>query len=163
MTHFAGINQAPSPYSMLQQTGRVATQKLVPRTCLRYLQTTLIMVGGGLVSEFVWGIVDRFRGSCPEVFCKKGVLKNFAKFTGKHLSQSLFLIKLQPEATTTEAAQKQPVEVFCSNRCSLKFNRLHRKTPVSMFLMKLQAARSATPFKKETPTQEFSCVNLRNF
>ena len=26
----------------------------------------------------------------PEVFCKKGVLKNFAKFTGKHLCQSLF-------------------------------------------------------------------------
>ena len=27
----------------------------------------------------------------PEVFCKKGVLKTFAKFTGKHLCQSLFL------------------------------------------------------------------------
>ena len=27
----------------------------------------------------------------PEVFCSKGVLKNFAKFTGKHLCQSLFL------------------------------------------------------------------------
>ena len=27
---------------------------------------------------------------CPEVFCKKGVLKNFTKFTGKHLCQSLF-------------------------------------------------------------------------
>ena len=26
----------------------------------------------------------------PEVFCKKGVLRNFAKFTGKHLCQSLF-------------------------------------------------------------------------
>ena len=31
----------------------------------------------------------------PEVFYEKGVLKNFAKFTWKHLSQSLFLIKLQ--------------------------------------------------------------------
>ena len=29
------------------------------------------------------------------MFCKKGVLRNFAKFTGKHLCQSLFLIKLQ--------------------------------------------------------------------
>ena len=35
------------------------------------------------------------RGSRPEVFCKKGVLRNFGKFTGKHLCQSLFLIKLQ--------------------------------------------------------------------
>ena len=36
------------------------------------------------------------RSSRPEVFCKNGVLKNFATFTGKHLCQSLFLIKLQP-------------------------------------------------------------------
>ena len=31
-----------------------------------------------------------FRSSRQEVFCKKGVLRNFAKFTGKHLCQSLF-------------------------------------------------------------------------
>ena len=30
----------------------------------------------------------------PEVFNKKGVLRNFAKFTGKHLCQSLFFIKV---------------------------------------------------------------------
>ena len=30
------------------------------------------------------------RNSRPEVFCKKGVLWNFAKFTRKHLCQSLF-------------------------------------------------------------------------
>ena len=35
------------------------------------------------------------RSSHPEVFCKKGVLKNFAKFTGKQQCQSHFLIKLQ--------------------------------------------------------------------
>ena len=29
----------------------------------------------------------------PEVFYKKGVLIDFAKFTGKHLRQSLFLVK----------------------------------------------------------------------
>ena len=34
---------------------------------------------------------DCFRSSRPEVFCKKGVLRNFAKFTGRHLCQSLFL------------------------------------------------------------------------
>ena len=28
------------------------------------------------------------RSSCPEMFCKKGVLKNFTKLTGKHLCQS---------------------------------------------------------------------------
>ena len=30
----------------------------------------------------------------PDVFCKNGVLKNFATFTGKHLFQSLFLNKV---------------------------------------------------------------------
>ena len=34
------------------------------------------------------------RSSCPEVFCEKGVLTNFAKFTGKHLCQSLFFNKV---------------------------------------------------------------------
>ena len=34
------------------------------------------------------------RDSRPEVFCKKGVLTNFAKLTGKHLCQSLFFSKV---------------------------------------------------------------------
>ena len=38
---------------------------------------------------------DLNRSSRQEVFCKKGVLVNFTKFSGKHLRQSLFLIKLQ--------------------------------------------------------------------
>ena len=29
-----------------------------------------------------------------QVFCKEGVLENFAKFTGKHLCQSLFFNKV---------------------------------------------------------------------
>ena len=35
-----------------------------------------------------------FRSSRPEVSCKKGVLRNFTKFTGKHLCQSLFFNKV---------------------------------------------------------------------
>ena len=34
-------------------------------------------------------------GSRPEVLCEKGILKKFAKFTGKHLRWSQLLIKLQ--------------------------------------------------------------------
>ena len=34
------------------------------------------------------------RSSRLEVFCKKGVLRNFEKFTGKHLCQSLFFNKV---------------------------------------------------------------------
>ena len=31
----------------------------------------------------------------PEVFCKKSVFRNFAKFTGKHLCLSLFFNKVE--------------------------------------------------------------------
>ena len=42
------------------------------------------------LSELFW--IDR--SSCPEMFRKKSVLKNFAKFPGKQLSQSLFFNKV---------------------------------------------------------------------
>ena len=35
----------------------------------------------------------KFRSSRPEAFCKKSVLKNFAKFIGKHLFQRIFFNK----------------------------------------------------------------------
>ena len=35
-----------------------------------------------------------FRSSCPEVFSKRGVPENFAKFTEKYLCQNLFLNKV---------------------------------------------------------------------
>ena len=38
-------------------------------------------------------MLSLIRSSCPDVFCKKGVLRNFAKFTGK-LCQSLFFNKV---------------------------------------------------------------------
>ena len=34
------------------------------------------------------------RSSRPEVFCQNGVLKSFAKITGKHMYQSLFFNKV---------------------------------------------------------------------
>ena len=36
----------------------------------------------------------RKQSSRPKVFCRKGVLRNFGKFAGKHLCQSLFFNKV---------------------------------------------------------------------
>ena len=37
---------------------------------------------------------QKWRSSRPDVLFKNGVLRNFAKFTGKHLCQSLFFNKV---------------------------------------------------------------------
>ena len=37
---------------------------------------------------------NQSRSSRPEVFCKKGVLRKFAKFTGEHLCQGFFFNKV---------------------------------------------------------------------
>ena len=50
----------------------------------KYLKRKLKMIFENFVTH---------RSSRPEVFCKKDVLRNFTKFTGKHLCQSLFLLK----------------------------------------------------------------------
>ena len=42
-----------------------------------------------------------FRSSRPKVFCKKGVLRNFGKFTRKNLCQSLFFNKIAGQRPTT--------------------------------------------------------------
>ena len=43
---------------------------------------------------FVSYDVNILGSSRPEVYCKKGVLRNFTKFTGKHLLQSIIFNKV---------------------------------------------------------------------
>ena len=52
------------------------------------------------------------RNSRPKVFCKKGVLRNFSKFRGKHLYQSLFLNKVI----------KKEAQVFSCEFCEISKN-----------------------------------------
>ena len=52
------------------------------------------------VNQPFYKISTMYRSSRPEVFCKKGVLRNFAKFTGKHLFQSLFFNKVAGRPVT---------------------------------------------------------------
>ena len=41
-----------------------------------------------LENQIFSGVFRGYRSSCPEVFCKKGVFKNFVKLTEKHLCQN---------------------------------------------------------------------------
>ena len=46
------------------------------------------------IISFCFSCFEVFRRSRPEVLYKKGVLTDFAKFTGKHLCHSLFFNKV---------------------------------------------------------------------
>ena len=53
------------------------------------------LLGTRLLEEFVSeAYSESWKSNRPEVFCKKGVLRNFSKFTGKHLCLSLFFNKV---------------------------------------------------------------------
>ena len=48
------------------------------------------MQGNCFFTDRILRKFKNYRGSRPELFCKKGVLRNFTKFTGKHLCQRLW-------------------------------------------------------------------------
>ena len=53
------------------------------------------------------------KSSHPEVFCKKRVLRNFAKFSGKHLWQSLFFeVGLSPSKKIVICLIKSPLKMM---------------------------------------------------
>ena len=70
------------------------------------------------------------RSSRPEVFCKKCVLKNFAKFTGKQLYQNLFFNKV---ALKKNFIKKEALaQVFSCEFCEISKNSFpYRKPPVA--------------------------------
>ena len=81
-------------------------------------------------------ITPIFRSSRAEVFCKKGILKNFTKFTGKHLCQSLFFNKAAGNFIKKETL----AQVFSCEFCKIfKNTYFYRTSPVV-----------ASSFSKET-------------
>ena len=71
------------------------------------------------------------RNSRPEVFFKKGFLKNFAKFTGKHLRQTLFfLIKLQAKVAGFSYKDKDSGAGVFLYICEISRNAFSYRTPL---------------------------------
>ena len=50
--------------------------------------------------ELNYDPLKKFKSSRPEVFCEKGVFKNFKKFTGKNLCESLWWLLLKYTVNT---------------------------------------------------------------
>ena len=64
------------------------------------------------------------------MFCKKGVLRNLAKFTGKHLWQSLFFKKVAGLQLSLKKKKKKTLaQVFPSEICKISKNAFYYRTP----------------------------------
>ena len=74
------------------------------------------------MSNNILDLRELLRGSCPEVFYKKYVLRNFAKFTGKHLYQSLFFDKVAGLMIQYWLHVKKIMQVLYYNDLSLKIS-----------------------------------------
>ena len=78
-------------------------------------------LGFWMISEYVY-IPRRNRkaadrSSLQEVFCKKGALKNFAKFTGKHLCQGLLFDRVASLMHATLLKKETLEQVFSCRFC----------------------------------------------
>ena len=78
------------------------------------------------------------RSSRSEVFCKKGFLKNFAKFTGKHLCESLFFNNI---------ASSRPATLLKERLCNFS----KKETLAQMFFCEFCEIFKNTYFYRTTP------------
>ena len=62
------------------------------------------------------------RSTRPDIFCKKGVLRNFTKFTVKHLCQCLFFNKVAVEVACNFTKKETLVQVFSCEFCKISKN-----------------------------------------
>ena len=69
------------------------------------------------------------RSNRPEVFCEKGFLRNFVKFTGKHLCQSLFFNKVAGLRPATLLKKETLAQVFSCKFYEISKNNFFYRTP----------------------------------
>ena len=96
-----------------------------------------------MIINWFYGVVDRQKLLClisnrdhcyqkssrPEMFCKKGVLRNFTNFTGKYLCQSLFLKKVPGLRDSGTIKKETLAQLFSCKFCEISKNTLLQRTP----------------------------------
>ena len=95
-----------------------------------------------------WGIkyfkISLERSNRPNVFCKKGVLRNFVKLPGKHLCQSLFFnkfavlsLQLFKKKTLTQVFSCELCKISKNSGClCLEENKAMYSNGISDYIMK---------------------------
>ena len=74
--------------------------------------------------------ISAYRSSRPEVFCKKGVLRNLVKFTGKRLCESHFFNKVAGLMPATLLKKETLAQVFSCEFCKISKSTFSYRTPL---------------------------------
>ena len=90
------------------------------------------------------------------MFCEKSVVRNFAKFTGKHLCQSLFFNKVACNFIKKETL----TQVFCCEFCEISKNTFSYRTPLMAAFVDIQ---SAIRFFKRNYFDYLPPLNIESF
>ena len=108
--------------------------KFIPIICLYNFRATIVAVLWltALFSRFLWHNINQIKFICKHVksshqrrSLKKSVLRNFTKFTGKHLCQSLSFKKVEKKETPAKS-----MDWFLYNNGP--HHELRRKVPCSL-------------------------------
>ena len=91
-------------------------------TCVMLVHSPQTAFHRKIIYNFVWTYLGR--SSRPDVFCKKGGLRNIAKLTGKHLCQSIFFNKVAGLCKKRDSG----TDVF-SEFCEISNNTIFYRTP----------------------------------
>ena len=91
--------------------------------------------------------VNTDRSSHPKVFCKKGVLRNFVKFTGKYRRQGLFFNKvagLRPATLLKKELWHSCIPVNFAKISKSTFSAEHLRATASVLTMSLNKLKHLT-------------------
>ena len=88
------------------------------------------------------------RSSRPKVFCKKGALRNFTKFTWKRLCRSLFLNKIAGLRPATLFKNRLWHRCFFCDFCEVSNNTFSYRTPLVAVSICVHPSRSNDNTKK---------------
>ena len=91
------------------------------------------------------------------VFCKKGVLKSFTNFTGKHLCWSLFLIKSQALRPATLLKSESNAGLSCEIFKNTYFEE-HMRTASSTLCQEKSKESDEEPISRKTVDRQIDRI-----
>ena len=97
-------------------------------TCINFQLPSAFLYALCEVLEEYAVLCGNNRSSRPELFCKKGILRNFAKFRGKHFYQRLFVNKVGGLACNF-IKRESLAQVFSCEFCESSKSTFFYRTP----------------------------------